>query len=71
MAEVMAIKEALSWSKTQERGMIEIESDCLGIVQAVRSEVPMVSLVGSVIEKCRALLEDCLLNGLPIWLLIV
>lgn len=36
MAEIMAIKEALSWIKTKDWRAIEMESDCLGMVQTSR-----------------------------------
>lgn len=35
---------------------MEIESDCLVVVQAIRSRVQMVSPVGKVIEECRELI---------------
>lgn len=57
MAEAMAIKEALSWSELQTWQNIEIESDCLVVIQSIRSKVPMVSQLGVVIEECRALLK--------------
>ncbi|XP_063936224.1 uncharacterized protein LOC135147255 [Daucus carota subsp. sativus] len=53
-AETMAVKEALSWSKTAAM-KVTIESDCLAVVQ-VRSKVPMVSSLGLLVEECRQLL---------------
>lgn len=55
-AEAIAIKEALSWCKSQGGLQAEIESDCLVVIQAIRSKVPMVLSVGRIIEECRALL---------------
>ena len=54
--EALGIKEALSWCKTQGNRIMEIESDCLVAVQAIRSTVQMVSPMGRIIEECRELL---------------
>lgn len=56
LAEVMAIKESLSWAMESDVQKILNESDCLVIVQAIRNKVPMFFLVGLVIEECRELL---------------
>ncbi|XP_074322837.1 uncharacterized protein LOC141659811 [Apium graveolens] len=53
--ETMAVKEALSWSKTEGMKVI-IESNCLTVVQAIRSKVPMISSLGLLVEECRQLL---------------
>ena len=58
MAEGLAIKEALSWIKSQAWQEVVIESDCLAAVQAVRSKVRMRSPYGRIIEDCRRLLEN-------------
>ncbi|XP_074343002.1 uncharacterized protein LOC141680775 [Apium graveolens] len=56
-AEAMAFKEALSW--TDRRGWHDavIESDCLRMVQVVRSCVLMRSYFGWIIEECRCILQ--------------
>ncbi|XP_074337681.1 uncharacterized protein LOC141674880 [Apium graveolens] len=57
LAEVMAIKEALSWMEAS--GWIEgtIETDCLVAAQAIMSRIKMHSPFGVVIEECRTLLS--------------
>lgn len=57
MAEAMAFKEALSWM--EEHGWYDatVESDCLGVVQAIRSRMAMRSYFGSIVEDCRVLLQ--------------
>lgn len=50
--EAMAIKEALSWIKQKRWHKVELESDCLAVVQAIRSKIPMRSSFGQVIESC-------------------
>ena len=57
MAEAMAFKEALSWMDLRKWHEATVESDCLGVVQAIRSQVVMRSYFGSVIEECRRLLQ--------------
>lgn len=39
----MAVKEALSWVKDKQWREVVIETDCLVVVQAIRSKVPMTS----------------------------
>ncbi|KAL8097023.1 uncharacterized protein LOC141684882 [Apium graveolens] len=46
LAEAMAIKEALSWTKQEQWEKVVIESDSLVAIQAIRSQVPMRSLFG-------------------------
>ncbi|KAL8115673.1 hypothetical protein AgCh_022245 [Apium graveolens] len=47
MAEAMAFKEALSWMELREWHEATVESDCLGVVQVIRSQVAMRSYFGS------------------------
>lgn len=58
----MAMKETLSWIKFQawnkvEVNKVEVESDCMVVVHAIRSEVPMLSYFGAVIQECREMFE--------------
>lgn len=77
LAEVMAIKEALSWMEV--KGWYEgiLETDCLVAAQAIRSRVLMYSPFGVVVEECRALFSRLnkiillFVDGLLIWRLIV
>lgn len=56
-AEAIAVKEALSWSQLNKWKEVVLESDCLAVVQAVRSSVNMVSPFGQVIKECREMLK--------------
>ncbi|KAL8099525.1 hypothetical protein AgCh_031966 [Apium graveolens] len=51
--EALEIKEALSWIKEESWSQVQLESDCLVIVQAIRGIVNMLSLVGSLVQECR------------------
>lgn len=57
LEEAMAVKEALSWIDAMQWGKVVLVSDCLVIVQAIRSQTPMRSQFGSVIEDCRKYLR--------------
>ncbi|KAL8118289.1 hypothetical protein AgCh_015995 [Apium graveolens] len=65
MAEVLAIKEALSWIKSKDRSKVVVESDCLTAIRAIRNKTPIVSHLGHVVHSCRNML--ILLNDLLIW----
>ncbi|XP_074347588.1 uncharacterized protein LOC141686452 [Apium graveolens] len=56
-AEAMAFKEALSWMDRRGWHDFIVESDCLTVVQAVRSSVPMRSYIGRIIEECMRVLQ--------------
>lgn len=55
--EAMSIREALSWIRDNGWQNVTLETDCLVAVQAIRSEVVMVSVFGDVIKDCKSLLE--------------
>ncbi|KAL8146995.1 hypothetical protein AgCh_004640 [Apium graveolens] len=57
-AEAMAVKEALSWCKLNKWQETVIESDCLSVVQAVRSSIKMRSPFGHIIRECREILKE-------------
>lgn len=57
LAEAIAVKEALSWAKEMESRPITVETDCLVVVQLIRSTAPMRSRLGQVIEDCRDLIR--------------
>lgn len=57
LGEVMAVKEALSWCDSMPEKSITIESDCLVVVQAIRSSTHMRSYFGGIVEDCRRLLK--------------
>ncbi|KAL1804932.1 hypothetical protein ACET3Z_028000 [Daucus carota] len=54
----MTVKEALSWSDQFQGERIIIESDCLVVVQAIRSSTPMRSHLGAIVEECRSLMKQ-------------
>ncbi|XP_074355880.1 uncharacterized protein LOC141695540 [Apium graveolens] len=58
MAEVIAIKEALSWTEKSPWQHITVESDCLLAVQSIRSKTPMLSPFGRMVKECRRLLPE-------------
>ncbi|KAL8111628.1 hypothetical protein AgCh_019375 [Apium graveolens] len=58
MAEAIAVKEALSWLKSEGQNKTVVETDCLTVVQAIRSKVLMRSPFGQVIQCCRDMLQD-------------
>lgn len=53
LAETMAFKEPLSWMETRGWSEATVESDCLVMVQAVRSTTSFRSYFGLLIEDCR------------------
>ncbi|XP_062100043.1 uncharacterized protein LOC133805913 [Humulus lupulus] len=55
MAEAMGVREALSWIKRKNWNHVLIETDCLTVIQALRSRVKMDSYFGSVISECKSL----------------
>lgn len=58
LAEAIAIKEALNWAKEMAWYPIVVESDCLFVVQLIRSATPMRSRLGNIIEDCRDLVSQ-------------
>ncbi|KAM6553695.1 hypothetical protein CsatB_014457 [Cannabis sativa] len=58
LAEAISVKEALTWIKLKQWHHVTVESDCLGVVQALRSSICMISLFGQVIQSCKNLLAD-------------
>ena len=58
LAEVMGIREALSWVMSKDQKNVIIESDCLQIVQAIRSSFSCLSYLGRVGPDCRTLLAN-------------
>ncbi|KAM6583799.1 hypothetical protein CsatB_010801 [Cannabis sativa] len=58
MAELVGVKEALSWIKRKHWGPVEIETDSLVVVQAIQSTVDIPSPFGLQVAVCRSLLAD-------------
>ncbi|XP_060965660.1 uncharacterized protein LOC133034570 [Cannabis sativa] len=57
IAEVIGVKEALSWIKRKGWSKVEIETDSLVVVQAVTGSVQMPSQFGFLVQDCRNLLS--------------
>uniref|UniRef100_A0A803QI56 Reverse transcriptase n=1 Tax=Cannabis sativa TaxID=3483 RepID=A0A803QI56_CANSA len=58
VAESIGIREALSWIKRHNWQHVTLETDCLTVVQAIRSEVKMISMFGQIIQECKNLLLE-------------
>uniref|UniRef100_A0A803NLW4 RNase H type-1 domain-containing protein n=1 Tax=Cannabis sativa TaxID=3483 RepID=A0A803NLW4_CANSA len=58
LVEAMGVREALSWLKRRPRQQAFVETDCLTVVQALRSQVKMISLFGIVISECKCILQE-------------
>lgn len=56
LAEALGIREALSWIKENQYDGVELETDCLQVIQAIRSTITSLSYLGRVVEDCRVLL---------------
>ena len=57
-AEALGIREALSWIKTKDWHNVEVESDSLVSIQAIRSPTVLLSYFGRIVHECRQLLLD-------------
>lgn len=51
------MKEALSWIDELKWTNVSVVSDCLVVIQSIRSKTPMRSHFGRVIEDCREYLR--------------
>ncbi|KAM6561787.1 hypothetical protein CsatA_031026 [Cannabis sativa] len=58
LAEVLGIKEALSWIKEAKWQNVTLESDCLCAVQAIRSSLDMISTFGLIVKDCKSLIAS-------------
>uniref|UniRef100_A0A803PF85 RNase H type-1 domain-containing protein n=1 Tax=Cannabis sativa TaxID=3483 RepID=A0A803PF85_CANSA len=58
LAQALGVKEALSWIKLRDWQQVLVETDCMGVVQALKSSLDMVSLFGCVINDCNKLLSE-------------
>lgn len=55
VAEAMGIREALSWVKQKQQASVEVETDCLFLVQWIRSSYTTLSYIGRLLQECRQL----------------
>lgn len=58
LAEAIGVREALSWIEQKGWHNVQVETDSLVAVQAVRSSTQFLSYFGCIIQECRQLLED-------------
>lgn len=58
MAEVIGIREVLTWIKDKQWSGVWVESDCLVAVQAIKGSCKMLSTFGLIVEDCRFLLSE-------------
>ena len=58
VAKVIGIREAPSWVKNKGWIKVQVETDSLVIVQAIRSLTPLLSYFGRIVHQCRELLEE-------------
>ncbi|XP_074356015.1 uncharacterized protein LOC141695687 [Apium graveolens] len=57
-AEALGIREALSWTKMKRYHNMVVETDCLRVVQLIRSSFSSLSYLEKVIADCRTCLSD-------------
>uniref|UniRef100_A0A803QSB3 RNase H type-1 domain-containing protein n=1 Tax=Cannabis sativa TaxID=3483 RepID=A0A803QSB3_CANSA len=58
IAEVVGMKEVLSWIKTMQVTDVEVETDSLVTVQAINGSVQIPSQFGLIVQDCRLLLSE-------------
>lgn len=58
VVEAIGVREALSWIKMKQMRHVEVETDILVSVQAIRSKSVMLSYFGRVIEDCKKTIEE-------------
>ncbi|KAM6544465.1 hypothetical protein CsatB_008912 [Cannabis sativa] len=58
LAELIGVKEALSWIKRKQWGPVEVETDSLVVVQTIQSTVTIPSPFGLQVAACYSLLAD-------------
>lgn len=58
LAETVSIREVLSWIKREQYCNTMMESDCLQVVQAIRSPFLVFSYLGEVVNECKVLLAE-------------
>ncbi|XP_074342549.1 uncharacterized protein LOC141680145 [Apium graveolens] len=57
-AEALRIREALSWIKNNQQSNVVLETDCLQVVQMIRSSFSSLSYLGRLIVECRTMMEE-------------
>lgn len=58
IAQAIGLREVLSWIKGQPWVVVTVETDCLVLVQAVKSSIKMESYFGGIVNYCKTLLAE-------------
>lgn len=58
IVEAFGIQEALSWLHERKRECVQVESDCLRVIQAINSPIFDTSYFGLLISDCKAILAS-------------
>ncbi|XP_060974252.1 uncharacterized protein LOC133039383 [Cannabis sativa] len=58
VAEALSFRETLSWIKDHQSYPVWVETDCLLVIQALRSSTSLTSYFGCVIQECKAMLAN-------------
>ncbi|XP_060969704.1 uncharacterized protein LOC133036942 [Cannabis sativa] len=58
LAEVLSVKEALSWLKLKNFLNVLIETDCIVVVQAMYSSAALLSVFNMFIQECQMILDS-------------
>ncbi|XP_060965412.1 uncharacterized protein LOC133034359 [Cannabis sativa] len=58
VAEVLSVKEALSWLKSKNLSNVLVETDCIAVVQALNSSVALPSVFGLFVQECQLILSS-------------
>lgn len=58
LAEAMGVREALSRVKSSAWRDVEIETECMLIVQAIRSNDVCLSYLGIIVDECKQILYE-------------
>lgn len=66
LAETIGIREALSWVKSKDWQLVDVETDCIGAVQAIRCSSINFSYLGRVVDDCRRLIADLRLRNVTL-----
>lgn len=56
--EVIDIREVSSWLKDKSWSRVEMDTDCLNVVRAIRGTSLLLSYFGRIIQECKQLVDD-------------
>lgn len=66
LAETKGVQEALNWIKEHRWQKLVLQTDCLGVMQMLRSSISMISLFDHTIQKCKMLLTELRNNSVSL-----